>query len=164
MKIICEDKVYIQKKDILSIKEFCIYVPNKIIFDELNLRSYFNKINKYDFVCYESEEEIEFIKSLDWVLDYEEFKNLSFKKLIKVCHKLSKEEDKVFKEFYSMSIKDRKENKHMILECKMLNYKKNSIIDLLQKKKEENELNIYKQLEKKEDNKVKKILLNIKNR
>lgn len=64
------EKVYVQEKDIKKLWEFCSNIPNSIYAN-------FNDEEKNGFIEYSSKEEVEFFKTVDWIIDYKKFVKLS---------------------------------------------------------------------------------------
>ena len=54
-----------------------------------------NDSNRYDFVKFDEESEIEFFKGLDWMIDYNEVKDLSEDEIIKLAKNIEKEREKL---------------------------------------------------------------------
>lgn len=71
MKILNEDKLYIQKEDLLIIKEEYETVPD---FVESAIKE---KINDSDFVEISNEGQIGYINLIKWIIDFNTYKNIT---------------------------------------------------------------------------------------
>lgn len=81
MKIITNNKIYVQKKDLAHLLEIValtnIMCPNSIMNNIFNPTLIMNRDEELDFVMYEGDEIISFFKELDYIVDYNEIKDLS---------------------------------------------------------------------------------------
>lgn len=77
-------KVYIQVEDIIMLNKLSITIPNSInTNDIINTHN-----NKTDFIEFTNKNEIDFFKSIDWIIDYKRIRNLSNKNLKKEKQKI----------------------------------------------------------------------------
>ena len=74
MKIITEDAVYLQKEDIAYFNQFLNTYEDKNDIPKF-MRLFRHEIfiltekNRYDFVEFRNKEEIEYIKTIEWIID-----------------------------------------------------------------------------------------------
>lgn len=130
MKISTKDAIYVQKKDLEFLKFQARALPSSInqkIFENsmLDLDDY----DKYDFLMFENEEDIEFFKSLDWLIDYTEIKDLENDELRQIGENLVKRNDEVAKKLYSIEEKD-ESYKSTIQEYMLLSYQITTLSDI----------------------------------
>lgn len=132
MKIITDNAVYVQKNDIA-------YLINT---DLAILASIFMKVvgigivsiddnNKYEFFTFEAPDEIEFFKGVDWMIDYNEVKDLSEEETIALGQSIAEEKNNIAQRFNSMKPEERKENMNMVFQCELLDFKMYSLRDVL---------------------------------
>ena len=132
MKIITNDAAYVQKNDLNFLhlsdvpKTSSIYLS---VFDWGKTR--ITDKNKNEFYRFENEEDIEYFKKLDWMVDYDEIKNLSDAELVKMGQSISIEKNRIGEVFNDMSIKERMNNTDMVLRHKVLEFKMKSLIDVI---------------------------------
>ncbi len=85
MKIITNDSAYVQKNDISYLNLSDLPIPASIFMKVFgNGVTIINDSNRYDFVKFDEESEIEYFKDLDWMIDYNEVKDLSEDEIIVV--------------------------------------------------------------------------------
>ena len=174
MKIINSDCVYVQKNDIAILPSLSsVEIPASIFvkaFD--NGLVVIDDSNKFEFVKFEKEDEIEFFKSMDWILDYNIVKNLSKKAINAMCEKLAEERNNIVKFFCSMSNDEQKRNKYMVDRCMLLNYMINTLMNFTAIEKSEKSLTLpegtdypdgyVKNKETTKENRIKRLLKRFK--
>ena len=132
MKIITNDVAYVQKNDIAYLNSSDLPIPASIfmkVFD--NGVTIINDSNRYDFVEFDEGSEIEYFKDLDWMIDYNEVKNLSEDEMMKLAESIGKEQEKIATTFNSMSEDERKQHTDMVTKCNLLEFKFYSLRDVL---------------------------------
>lgn len=86
MKIIRENKVYVQRNDIKDLANIlsALSIPcsnnvfNQIYGDFFICTEKF----KYEFLCFEGKEIVDFFNSMDYIIDYDEFNNKTMDELL----------------------------------------------------------------------------------
>jgi len=132
MKIVNSDSVYVQKNDIAYLNSSDLPIPTSIFMKVFgNGVTIINDSNRYDFVKFKEESEIEYFKSLDWMIDYNEVKNLSEDEIIKLLEGIGEELEKIATAFNSMSDEDRKQHSDMVAKYGLLEFKFYSLRDIL---------------------------------
>lgn len=128
MKIITNDAAYVQKNDLA----YSPLLPQSIF-----LKAFGNGItviddsNRYDFVKFEEESEIEIFEKIDWMVDYNEVKDLSEDEIIKKAKKIGKERKEIATTFNSLAECERKYHNDMVTKCDLLEFKFYSLRDIL---------------------------------
>lgn len=132
MKIITDKAAYIQKNDLGYLNNSDIAIPASIF-----LKTFGNDItviddtNRYEFVEYNEPNEIEFFKGIDWMIDYDEVKDLSEDEIISLGQSIADERNAIAKRFNAMSFDERKKNINMATKCDLLDFKMYSLRDIL---------------------------------
>ena len=143
MKIITEDAVYVQKNDIAFLTHTDIRIPSsifmKVFGDGVVI---IGNSNRWEFVKFEGKDEIEFFKQLDWIIDYNNVKNLNEEEFIKMGQLIVEEKNKIAKEYNEMSIEECQKNYNMVLQYEMLEHKMYSLRDILWFKKGQLEMDL----------------------
>lgn len=132
MKIVKDNAIYVQKNDIMFLFQNDLSIPASIF-----MKVFGNGIiivddrNRYEFVKFEEKDEIDFFKSLHWIVDYDTVKDLSDEEIIKLGQMAAEERNSIACMFNSML--DDMKSKHMysVLRCKMLEFKIYSLRDIL---------------------------------
>ena len=116
MKIITDNAVYVQKNDIYYLQQTGLEMPASIFFMNLfdSDKVVFDDINKYKFVKFENPREIEFFNSIDWIIDYNEVKDLSEKEIIMLVQSFEDKINRIAEKFKSMSSEQKKQNMNMV--------------------------------------------------
>lgn len=136
MKIIANNKIYVQYIDIANLMQMIegtnIKVPSKVI--NLVFRDIFicDDSNKYDLMEFEDKEAIDFFKNLDYIINYDEVKDLSFDEYMNMVKETYDKEVSLNEKFQSMSEKEQEENMEKIIkEFSLLEYKMESYKHIL---------------------------------
>ena len=132
MKIITNDSAYVQKNDIAYLNSSNLPIPASIFMKVFgNGVTIINDSNRYDFVKFDKESEIEYFKDLDWMIDYDEVKDLSEDEIIKLAEETKEEQRKIATTFNSMDEEEKDNHTDMIIKCNLLEFKFYSLRDVL---------------------------------
>ena len=132
MKIITENAVYVQKNDITYLNHADLPIPASIFMKVFgNDVVIIDDSNRYEFEKFEDDQEIEFFKGLDWIVDYNSVKDLSDNEIIEIGENIIQLRNQITKQFNSMSEDERKENLEMVTQCELLDFKIYSLRDIL---------------------------------
>lgn len=132
MKIITNDAIYVQKNDIGYLNQTNITIPASIFMKVFGKGIVIiDNSNRYEFVKFEDQKEIEFFKGLDWIINYEDVRYLDEKEILKSGETISQEINNIAKTFNKMSEKEIAANVDMIDEYELLKYKLYSLRDVL---------------------------------
>ena len=132
MKIITNDAIYVQKNDMAYLNNTNITIPASIFMKVFGKGIVIiNDLNRYEFVKFEDKKEIDFFKQLDWIIDYEDVRNLNEKEILKLARTVADEKAKIALEFNKMSEKEMAANTDMVDEYELLKYKLYSLRDVL---------------------------------
>ena len=154
MKVIYDNCVYVQKNDLAYLEASDLPIPASVF-----TRVYGNGItiiddrNRYDFVLFKEKAEIDFFKGLDWMVDYNELKNLSEEEIIKLAEDTNEERDKIAATYNSMPVEERQKHSDMVTKCYLLEFKFYSLKDILWMKQGHISINIPKMRIRKPSNK-----------
>ena len=132
MKIITNDSVYIQKNDIAYLNMSNLPIPSSIFMKVFgNGVTIINDSNRYDFIKFNQQSEIEYFKGLDWMINYNEVKDLSEHEIVKLAKSIVKDQEQIANTFNSMTEEERKNHTDMITKCDLLEFKFYSLRDIL---------------------------------
>lgn len=132
MKIITDDAVYVQKNDIIYLTQTDLAIPASIFMKVFGSGIVvIDDSNRYEFVKFDVPEEIEFFKGIDWMIDYNEVKDLSEEETIALGESIAEEKNSIARKFNSMMPEERKENMNMVSQCELLDFKMYSLRDVL---------------------------------
>lgn len=140
MKIIQEQVCYVQKKDIMFLfSQLDIPIPTSIMnrmfeSDDSDKNLEFlviNENNKEEFVSFTRPKEISFFQDLDWIVDYNEVKNLSLDESIQLGQAIATERNDIAKKYNAMSKDEQNQNLNMLDRYYLLGYKMQSLADII---------------------------------
>ena len=132
MKIITDRCIYVQKSDIDVLGTYPIPMPLSIYLkyckDSMNLCEG-NSV--YSFIKFEDKNEIEFFKKLNWIVDYDEYKQLSVDELMELGKNLSHKSRELASTYEAMSDEEKLDNRSLFIKHELLEYKIHSIAEIL---------------------------------
>lgn len=132
MKIICEDKVYVQKRDIFNLYQSDTPVPVsiylKVFKDEYIV---FDDKTKYEFIEFDEDEEIEFFRNINWMIDYNDIKDLPLEEIAKMAEEVVNKHNKLAKKYNSMPLNKRVRNNEILRQIDLLDYKIDSYTNFI---------------------------------
>ena len=132
MKIFKDNSVYVQKNDLAYLSTFDISIPASIYIKFIGSSfTFVDDTNRYEFIRYDEESEVEFFRNLDFIVDYNETKDLDDKDIMDVAMSVKHKQNDIAETFNSMSKEEKEENQHMVVEHQKLDYKFESLRDIL---------------------------------
>ena len=132
MKIITDSACYVQRNDLGFLNTTSYSIPASIFNKAFNNScTIINDRNRYDFVKFDEESEIEFFRSLDWIVDYNDVKDLTDSEIYELTKVVRKEHEKIAHSYNDMSNEDKANNYCMVIKCNLLEFKFYSLRDIL---------------------------------
>lgn len=132
MKIFTGNAVFIQKNDMAYLNRSDLPIPASIFMKFFGSGvTIIDDSNRYEFVKFEEDDEIEFFRGVDWILDYDDVKDLTRQQIIEFGQCISEEKNKIASQYNAMSNEDKIINMYMVEECELLDYKMLSLRDYL---------------------------------
>ena len=127
MKIFHTEKgkevVYVQMQDIMYISnEMDIPIPASIFTKVFTGVTIVDDSNRFDFVRFDNQHEVNFFKDLNFILDYNKYRDLSDEDFEKEGQKLVNKANEIAKKWNSMTEKERKKNYSILEEHKKISY------------------------------------------
>jgi hypothetical protein len=121
-------KIYVQLRDILYLKENDVDMPNSIIKKVFpDNQSIINKNNVLSYISFSDETEIEFFNRQDFIIDLNEYKNLSLKAIEEKGNQLVELINKIAIKYNDLNNEDREINRDIKQMYNHLKYKFDSI-------------------------------------
>ena len=87
--------------------------------------------NRFEFIKFEEKSEIEFFKSQDWIVDFDDVKNLDDVQFIELGQSIAKQKNDIAIKYNAMSNEERVDNQYLFFECERLDFKMYSLRDIL---------------------------------
>lgn len=133
MKIITDREVYVQKNDIIQLNSSNLEIPASIYLSIFGSGiTVIDDSNRYEFVKFEEAYEIEFLKSINWIINYDDVKDLSDDEIIEMGIKILAERSQKADNFNSLPEEERINNIDKVEEeCDLLEFKYYSTRDFL---------------------------------
>jgi hypothetical protein len=135
MKIMVNDKLYVQVKDISFIIHVFPFIssicPKKVLTKFFDKVLICNDNNKYTFMEFSDIEEINFFKNLNFIVDYDTYKDLTFKEIIRNVENIGNSLNDIVDRYNELDEVKQEENKKKftyLFETKY--YKMNSIREI----------------------------------
>ena len=131
MKIVTDKAVYVQKNDIMYLYQSDLTIPGSIFIKVFgNGTVIINDDNRYEFIEFNEPDQIKFFQSLDWMIDFDEVKDLSEAEIIDLGQKIASERNSIAQKFNSMSPEEKEKNADMVFQCDLLDFKMYSLRDI----------------------------------
>lgn len=131
MKIIRDNKIYVQRSDISMMSVNDNLKDNETVKKILSMGFSYDDKNKYDFVPFTEEDVIELLSSLDYIIDYDETKDMSDEDLDGLAKETADERNNVTVRYARLDEEEmRREFKRARNEISLLEYKIISLRDL----------------------------------
>ena len=118
-----KEKVYVQMNDLMMLNQSDMPIPASIFEKVFTGVVIVDDSNRMDFVEFDKPNEIEFFKSVDWIVDYKELRKLSDDELEEKAQEAAKELNEIAEKYNSMSVEEREKNQDLIIRHELLNYK-----------------------------------------
>ena len=145
MKIINEDSVLVQKRDLAQLTDYDGSIPMSIYMKLCgNGIGIIDASNVNDFMRFDTENEIEFFKSASWILDYNEYNSKSLSDLYASAEGLIAKINELTIEYNKLSGEEQHKNSAMIDQMNLLIYEVQSIAALIRVKQGNNNVRLSK--------------------
>ncbi|MBE6160472.1 MAG: hypothetical protein E7157_05460 [Lactobacillales bacterium] len=127
-----KEKIYVQKNDIMYLNQTDLSIPASIFMKIFgNGVTIIDNSNRFEFVEFTNSHEIEFLKNIDWIIDYNEVKELSKDEIMKLANEIANKQNEIADKYNNMSPEDKQNNKDIIFQHETLDYKFYSLRDFL---------------------------------
>ena len=147
MKLITKKAAFLQKSD-FNVLDASVIVTKRAIpktLYEITKKSAFLNMDDSDFVKLTNEEEIEFVRKSNWIKDYLEVVDLDMSELKKLAEDIDREKGKELRWFCVLDpVSKRELCAYIASHSKMLDNTRNSILNLIKEKENENKIDFKK--------------------
>jgi len=133
MKIMMENKVYIQLNDVMYLLEFFENKPiPAVIFERCFSKPLIvDDSNRYEFIEFTEPEAIEFFRSYTYSVDLLALLSFTDEELMKKGSAISEERNKIASRYNAMTDEEKNNCYDLVNECELLEFKMYSIRDIL---------------------------------
>lgn len=145
MKIVTDNAAYLQKYFLDILINATLVTGEGVpvsMFDVVNKRT-FKKYKSKDFIKFTKKEEIEFLKNADWIIDYNAYIDKSVDEIEELINNVDLEGNEL-NEYYASLSEEKREEEYGLLSIKarMLKYKRESLVDVLNLVKNNKTINL----------------------
>ena len=127
MKIITDNAAYVQEIDLAYLSLSRLQVPISIRIRGGIGGGHLDNTNKYKFYEFTSPKEISFFRNTNWILDYDEVKDLSDVEIIQLGEAVVHERNSIALEFNAMAPEVQRQNYDLVDKCSFLEHKAYSL-------------------------------------
>jgi hypothetical protein len=118
MKIVCNDKVYVQNKDLMKTMIgsiiYKVGIPYDVISKVFTDSFVVNNDNMDEFVCFEGQDNIDFFNKLAFIVDYKRYRRMSKREITAAINETMAVVSRVSSD-YNASLNKTKENSYNTL-------------------------------------------------
>ena len=124
MKLFNKEKgkevVYVQLQDIMYLmNDTDLSVPASIFVKTFGI---VNDKNRFNFLKFDKEDEVEFFKKLDFIIDYSKYRDLTDEGLEQAVKKFRTKANNIVDKWNSMTCEERENNSNLLFEHQNLEY------------------------------------------
>ena len=123
MKIITEDTLYVQKRDLakmLLFNQFDPHVIQNLLGD--NFSPLFERDDKYEFIVVKDKQLIEYLKRANWIIDYSWVKDVSDDDLYRAARFILRKKTDIETQLHRMDANEQSNNLNLYVQCWLLDY------------------------------------------
>lgn len=132
MKIITNDEAFVQFQDLGFLQSTDLAIPASIFLKVFGKEiTIIDDRTRYNFVRFTEAEDIEYFKQLDWMVDYNETKDLSEEELISLIEKTLDEMDSISNAYGLIPTNQAKKRRELAKTFSLLEFKFYSLRDIL---------------------------------
>lgn len=125
-----KEVVYVQMHDIMHLNQSDLPIPASIYTKVFTGITIVDDSNRFDFVRFDEEHEVRFFRDLEFVIDYDKYKDLTDEQLEEEGQKLSVKANKIAEKWNNMSVEKRKQNSNLLQEYENLGYMLNFLSEI----------------------------------
>ena len=132
MKIITDDAAYVQKNDIAYLNQTDLDIPASIYLKACETGTFIvDDSNRYEFIRFNKSDEIQFFKNQDWILDYNQVKDMTEDELIEYGEKIITQYNELAEAFNALNEQERIQNTELDMRCDLLGFQIFSLHDFI---------------------------------
>lgn len=131
VKIVTNNAVYVQKNDIVFLNVLGLSIPDSILLKVFKSNKGVIDCNRYEFIKFKDEEEMEFLGQLHWIIDYIDAESFTSDEIMMYGQRLAQERKIIMEDFDLMPEYLKKNNMDILRYCELLDFKMYSLRDIL---------------------------------
>ena len=125
-----KESVYVQMQDIMHLNNTGMPIPASIYTKVFTGIVIVDDSNRFDFVRFDEEHEVNFFKELEFVINYDQYKYLNDEQLKEEFQKLITRANKIAKKWNAMNPDERSLNSNLLQEHENLEYMLNFLSEV----------------------------------
>lgn len=125
-----KEVVYVQIQDIMHLNQSDLPIPASIYTKVFTGVTIVNDSNRFDFVRFDEEHEVRFFRDLEFVIDYDKYKDLTDEQLEEEGQTLAVKANEIAEKWNNMSEEERKQNSNLLQEHENLGYMLNFLSEI----------------------------------
>ena len=119
-----KEAVYVQMQDIIYLlNETEMPIPASIFTKEYTSVPVVDDSNRFNFVKFDDENEVKFFRNLDFIIDYDQYKDLTDEQFEDEWRKVSSKTNDITEKWNSMNEEEKRENSSLFNELCNIRYK-----------------------------------------
>lgn len=125
-----KETVYVQMQDIVYLNQSDMPIPASIYTKVFTGITIVDDSNRFNFVSFDEEHEVRFFRELEFVIDYDQYKDLTDEQLEEEGQKLATKANEIAKKWNSMSSDERQQNSNLLQEHENIGYMLNFLSEI----------------------------------
>ena len=125
-----KESVYVQMQDIMHLNNTDMPIPASIYTKVFTGIVIVDDSNRFDFVRFDEEHEVKFFRELDFVIDYDQYKDLTDEQLEEEGQKLATKANEIAERWNAMTPEERQKNSNLLQEHENLGYMLNFLSEV----------------------------------
>lgn len=125
-----KEAVYVQMQDIMHLNHSDMPIPASIYTKVYTGVVIVDNSNRFNFVKFDEEHEVKFFKELEFVIDYDQYKDLTDEQLKEEYQKLAIKANGIAEKLNAMTPDEIEQNRHLLLEYENLEYMLNFLSEI----------------------------------
>jgi len=125
-----KETVYVQMQDIMQLNQSDMPIPESIYTKVFTGITIVNDSNRFDFVSFDEAHEVKFFRELEFVIDYDQYKELTDEQFGEKGQKLVMKANEIAEKWNSMSSDEREQNSNLFQEHENIEYMLNFLSEI----------------------------------
>lgn len=114
--------VYVQMQDMMYLNSTDLPIPASIFMKVFSGVTIVDNSNRFEFVSFSEEHEVKYFRELEFILDYNQYKDMDDNQLNEEAKKFVLRANEIVDKWNVMTLGERKKNQEMLLEHENLGY------------------------------------------
>lgn len=132
MKIFRNGSVFVQKQDMGLLMQMDSSIPYSIVLKVFGQGTVIiDEENRYEFIRFDDKHEVKFFKEQDWIVNYDDVKDLSQEEFVLLGQKNVQKQIEIAAKYNSLSIKERAKNTDFYDEYQKLQFQFDMLREIL---------------------------------